>query len=79
MSFTDLECDAVGTLRGIYDAFGWSGFGSLEGRLDEYNAALAGFRKNQHVQVTREEARKVVQQWHEACTSFGYPVPDAQH
>ena len=75
VSFADLERDAVGTLRGIYDTFGWSGFGSLEGRLIGYTASLAGFRKNQHVDVTREEARMVVQQWRVAFTAFGYPLP----
>ncbi len=73
--FADQERDAVGTLRGIYDSFGWSGFSNLEGRLAGYSASLAGFRKNQHVELTREEAVMVAQQWREAFTAFGYPLP----
>ena len=78
MSFADLERDSVGTVRGIYDSFGWSGFRSLEGRLAGYSASLAGFRKNQHVELSREEAHEVAVQWREAFTAFSYPLP-AQH
>ena len=76
VSFTDLERDPVSALRGVYESFGWSGFCSLEGRLAGYTASLAGFRKNQHVQVSREHARRVELQWREAFTEFGYPLPE---
>ncbi len=74
MSFADLERDAVGILRGIYNNFGWSSFSSLEGRLAGYSASLAGFRKNQHTELTREEALMVAMQWREAFTAFEYPL-----
>ena len=78
VSFAELERDPVHTLRGIYSFFGWPGFDALERRTAAYVTSLAGFRKNQHAQVTREDARKVVRQWREAFEAFGYPFPDQQ-
>lgn len=78
VSFAHVERDPMDTVRGIYEFFAWSGFGDLQERLAGYTDSLAGFRKNQHIQVTREDARKVGRQWREAFTAFGYPRPELE-
>lgn len=46
VSFAELEADAVGTLRSIYDRLGLAGFDRVEPDVQHYCSTLADFKKN---------------------------------
>lgn len=47
LSFQELDGDPVGTLRRVYDRFGWSDrFEALEPSVRSYCGSLADFKKN---------------------------------
>lgn len=55
LEYEQLRADPIGVLRGIYQAFGWEGFESLEPRIAAYQEARSDWRTH-HFEITKEAA-----------------------
>jgi hypothetical protein len=73
LKFEDLERDPVGTLEGLYDALGLSGFQRLRQRLQPYLKSLEGYKRNEY-QLQEADRLKVRARCREVFQLYGYPL-----
>lgn len=75
LSFEDLERDAAGEVRKIYERLNLAGFDALAPRLTQYLERLRGYEKNAHPQVEESWREQVASLWRDCFEAWGYPLP----
>lgn len=74
IAFTELETDAVGTLRRVYDGLGMPGFDALAPKVAAEVARLGGYQKTRHPRLTPAERATVAERWARSFSAWGYPI-----
>jgi len=74
VSFTALEADPIGQVRGIYEGLGLPDFGYVEPRLRRYVESLSGYRKNTFPELSAQERGRVAREWRRCFDKWGYPL-----
>jgi hypothetical protein len=72
--FDDLERDPVGQVRAIYERLNLGRFEAVRPRLEQHVASLAGYRRNQHAELSPELRRRVARAWERSFDAWGYPI-----
>jgi len=70
--FEDLESDALGQVRRIYDTLGLEYTPAFDAALRDYLGELAGYKKNIHKTLPPEELRRVTAAMGELMQRWGY-------
>ena len=72
--FEDLEKDARGQLRRIYEALSLTGFGVVEPALRRYLDSIAGYQKNRFTELSPNLRNRIAHEWRPSFEAWGYPV-----
>jgi LPS sulfotransferase NodH len=72
--FEELERDPIGAVRRTYEALRLEGYESLHGRLEDYVATLADYRKNEYPELAPELRRRIGHEWRRSFEEWGYPL-----
>ena len=72
--YEDLERDAPGTMRRIYEKLNLPGYGEAEPHFRGYLDSLREYRKNEH-RLTQEEINRVAEAWSLTIERWHYPPP----
>jgi omega-hydroxy-beta-dihydromenaquinone-9 sulfotransferase len=72
--FEDLERDPVAQVRTTYERLGLDGFEALQPRLQQYVHSLAGYRRNQHAELSLELRRRVASAWQRSFDAWRYQI-----
>lgn len=75
VAFEDLEHNAVGEIRTLYEALGISGFESVLPHLDEYLGTLSDYRKNEYPELSGSIRRQLEKSWGRCFEEWGYSTP----
>lgn len=71
--FEQLEQDPVGQLRDVYRGLNIAGFDAVEPTVRRYVDSLAGYRKNEYVELPDDLRERVAQAWQRYFAEWGYP------
>jgi hypothetical protein len=74
LAFADLERDAVGQMRLVYEKLGLPGWDRYEPKLRAYLSSVAGYQKNKFVPPAPHMRRAVARAWRRSFEVWGYPV-----
>jgi hypothetical protein len=72
VGYEDLERDAAGVIRSIYETLGLPDFESLRPRLETYLGSIAGYRKNRHAALPEALRRRIAREWRRSFEAWGY-------
>ncbi len=72
-SFAELEENPIGTLRGVYQTIGLSGFETVRPQLEQYVASISDYRKNSYAILPAETRRRIADTWRPGFAQWGYP------
>jgi omega-hydroxy-beta-dihydromenaquinone-9 sulfotransferase len=72
--FEDLERDPMGQLRVTYERLGLTGFETFLPRLQQHVDSLAGYRRNQFVELLPALRRRVASAWQRSFDAWEYPI-----
>ncbi len=73
ISYDALTADAVGTLRGVYDALGVPGFdANLRPAVESEVARLRGYKTNTHAPLPPALREVVARRWEAYSKAWGY-------
>lgn len=75
LSLVELEADTTACMRRMYSRFHlMSGWDAASPCFDAYTARMAGFRKNQHSQLSGAAAAVIAREWAPAFREWGYDL-----
>lgn len=74
MGFEDLEKDCLGMLRELYDRLALPGFEEARPLFERYIQSQAGYRKNEHPDVSPDHRRRIAESWRRSFTEWGYEL-----
>jgi omega-hydroxy-beta-dihydromenaquinone-9 sulfotransferase len=72
VGFEQLERDAVGEVRQLYQALELPEFSFMEPQLKHYVASVAGYRKNSFPEIATELKSKLAKHWARCFQEWGY-------
>ena len=72
IAFEELERDAIGQIRSIYDKLELPGFDAAFPRLNEYVESLKGYEKNQFPELPIELRARLFDAWRPCFEEWGY-------
>lgn len=73
IAYKDLDRDPMGTLAGVYQRLGWSGFDAARPGLEAYLGTLRGYEKNKFSERVEGEAGQLLRErWASYFKAFGY-------
>jgi hypothetical protein len=71
--YENLERDAIGQLRQLYDRLGFPDFTQVEPAMTRYLSALDGYKKNAFPPLSPEIRSRIAHEWQIAFDAWGYP------
>jgi hypothetical protein len=74
IKFEDLEKDAIGQLKKIYDTLSLPGFNKCKSKIEAYLGEQKNYRKNKF-QLPKETIDKVEKQWGFTIKKWDYSIP----
>jgi hypothetical protein len=74
IGFEALEADAIGQVRGIYEALALPDFGHVEPALRRYVASLSGYQKNRLPELPPDLRGRIAGAWRRCFDEWGYAV-----
>lgn len=74
LRFEDLETDAMGELRRVYESLNLPDFSIAEPVLRRYLDSLTGYRKNKFVELLPELRERVARGWRRSFDEWGYSM-----
>ena len=72
VGFEPLESDPIGTVRGVYEAFGLPDFGGVEADLRAYTETISGYRKNSFPELAPDLRGRIAVEWRRCFDEWGY-------
>jgi hypothetical protein len=72
--FEKLETDAIGQVRGIYEALTLADFGQVEPALRRYLNSLSGYKKNTFPELPADLRARIAREWRRCFEEWGYPT-----
>jgi hypothetical protein len=72
MCFEDLECDPLTEMRRLYARLALPGFNTVEPKLRDYVASLAGYKKNEYTDLPPPLRETVANSWKRSFDEWGY-------
>jgi hypothetical protein len=73
IAYEDLERDAIGQLRLIYEELSLGDFESIRPAMESYIASVAGYKKNRHPLLDDATRKRVGIAWSRNFEVWGYP------
>jgi omega-hydroxy-beta-dihydromenaquinone-9 sulfotransferase len=75
-TFDRLEHDPVGELRRVYAELNLPDFASVEPRLQQYVASLAGYSRNRFPPLPEDLRQRIAQAWKRSFDEWGYSIAE---
>jgi hypothetical protein len=72
LSFENLEADALGSLRDIYDAQDLPDFGYVQPRVQQHLDSIRGYEKNTHARLSNDMRERLRREWGMCFETWGY-------
>jgi hypothetical protein len=70
--YEELEQNPIDQMKGIYEALNLPSFSEIKSPLQSYVTSIAGYRKNQHPDLSSELRERISQEWRAAIEEWGY-------
>jgi hypothetical protein len=70
--YEELEQDPIGQVKRIYDALDLPNFSHVESPLRSYVESIAGYRKNQHPDLSGYLRQRISREWRASIEEWGY-------
>ena len=74
VSFSDLEKDPVGLLRGVYEHLNLPAFSVVEPDVDDYVKSLSEYKKNTHSELPAAVRDEISTAWRRSFDEWNYPI-----
>src|SRR5262249_17676099 len=74
LAYSDLEADPVGEIRQVYEKLSLPDFNVVEQAMKDYVGSLAGYRKNNHVELTTDVRAAIGRDWQRTFEEWQYPI-----
>jgi omega-hydroxy-beta-dihydromenaquinone-9 sulfotransferase len=74
IAFEDLEKDALGQMRRIYEVLSLPNFDVVEPALRRYVHSIEGYQKNSFPELTSAMRNRIAREWRRSFEEWGYPT-----
>ncbi|HLJ11774.1 MAG TPA: sulfotransferase [Planctomycetaceae bacterium] len=74
VAYRDLESDPMGQVRRVYQELSLPEFSTVEPALSAYVKSLSGYKKNNHVELSSDLRREIVNSWSRSFEKWQYSI-----